>query len=73
MNRYKVRAVIELIRQRGHLPMDDFGNLLSPDEIMDRLALKDVLTPGECLAVRWELVAIMEAQQAIDHIKANMS
>ncbi len=73
MNRYKVRAVIELIRQRGHLPVDDFGNMLSPDEIMVRLALNDVLTPGERMAVRWELVAIMEAQNAIDHIKENMS
>lgn len=70
MNRYKVKAVLETIARHSHLLVDDFGNTLSPDEIMARLALYDVLTPGERLAVRGELAEIMEAQMVIEHIKA---
>ena len=72
MNKYKVRAVLEMIGRHSHLLVDDFGNTLSPDEIMVRLTLGDVLTPAERLAVRWGLVEIMEAQIAVDHIKANL-
>ena len=72
MNPYKVRAVLELIRQHSNVLVDQFGNTLGPDEIVALLELDEVLSPVELLMVLRNIEPIIEVQQAIDHIKANM-
>ena len=34
MNIYKLRKIMELIRSRGKLPTDEFGQILSVDVLM---------------------------------------
>ncbi len=71
-NTYKARAIMDWIRQMGHLPADDFGNPYPPEEIVIRLGLDSVLSADEKAWLIRELDAVVEAQAVTDQLNANM-
>jgi hypothetical protein len=69
MNIYKLRKIIELIRSRGKLPTDEFGQILSVDELMGWFGLKECLTRWEQLHIGRELAALVETELAVEKLK----
>ena len=69
MNIYKLRKIIDWIRRQGKLPTDEFGQILSVDDLMGWFGLTEYLTRAEQLAVRKELTAMVEADLAMQRLK----
>ncbi len=69
MNIYKLRKIIDWIRRQGRLPTDEFGQILSVDDLMGWFGLTEYLTRAEQLAVRKELTAMVEAELAVERLK----
>ena len=68
MNIYKLRKIIELIRSHGRLPTDEFGQILSVEELMGWFGLKECLTRWEQLHIERELSALVEAELAVERL-----
>jgi hypothetical protein len=68
-NIYKLRKVMDWIRSQGQLPTDEFGQILSVDDLMGWFGLRDCLTPGEQLQIEQELKGLIEAQVAVERMK----
>lgn len=62
INIYKIRQVLRNIQLQGKLPEDDFGNVLSVDDLICWYSLEDRLTADEVKIVRHELELISEMQ-----------
>ena len=69
MNIYKLRKIIDWIRRQGRLPTDEFGQILSVDDLMGWFGLTEYLTRAEQIAVRKELTAMVEAELAVERLK----
>ena len=69
MNIYKLRKIMEMIRGRGKLPTDEFGQILSVDELMGWFGLKECLTRWEQLHIEKELAALVEAELAVERLR----
>jgi hypothetical protein len=69
MNIHKARKVIELIRSHGKLPADEFGQILSVDDLMGWFGLSECLTRAEQLCIREELAAMVEAELAVERLR----
>lgn len=69
MNIYKLRKTMELIRNRGKLPTDEFGQILSVDELMGWFGLKECLTRWEQVHIERELAALVEAELSMERLK----
>ena len=69
MNIYKLRKIMNWIRNQGRLPTDEFGQILSVDDLMGWFGLTEYLTRAEQLAVRKELTAMVEAELAVERLK----
>jgi hypothetical protein len=69
MNIYKLRKIIELIRSHGKLPTDEFGQILSVEELMGWFGLKECLTRWEQLHIEKELAALVEAEIAVERLR----
>ncbi|MHC4639353.1 MAG: hypothetical protein ACYTBV_17900 [Planctomycetota bacterium] len=69
MNIYKLRKIIDWIRRQGRLPTDEFGQILSIDDLMGWFGLTEYLTRAEQLAVRKEVTAMVEADLAMERLK----
>ena len=69
MNIYKLRKIIDWIRSQGKLPTDEFGQILSIDELMGWFGLTECLTRAEQLAVRKELAAMVEAELTTEELR----
>ena len=69
MNIYKLRKIIDLIRNQGKLPTDEFGQILSIDDLMGWFGLTELLTKHEQICVRKELTAMVEAELALERLK----
>ena len=69
MNIYKLRKIIDWIRRQGKLPTDEFGQILSVDDLMGWFGLTEYLTRAEQLSVRKELTAMVEAELAVERLK----
>ena len=69
MNIYKLRKIIDWIRRQGRLPTDEFGQILSVDDLMGWFGLTEWLTRAEQLTVKKELTAVVEAELALERLK----
>ena len=69
MNIYKIRKIIEMIRGRGKLPTDAYGQVLSVDDLMGWFGLNECLTLGEQLYVSKELAAMVEAELSLEKLR----
>ena len=69
MNVYKLRKIVDWIRNQGKLPTDQFGQILPVDDLMGWFGLSDCLTIDEQLYIERELKGIIEAELAVERIK----
>ena len=63
MNTYKLRLILDMIRKRGDLPRDRWGEILSPEDLLVWFELDDRLTADEQEDVKKELELMAEAQE----------
>jgi len=70
MNPYKIRTVVEHIRNNGGLPTDQFGAILESDDVLAWFGLNQLLTPAEQSVVKNELRLMAEAQLLAGQLKA---
>ena len=69
MNIYKLRRVVDWIRSQGKLPTDEFGQILSVDDLMDWFGLSECLTRPEQLCVKKELAGMVEAELSVERLR----
>ena len=75
-NVYKLRRIVDWIRSQGRLPTDEFGQVLSVDDLMGWFGLNECLTVDEQLHVERELKGIIEAESTVlqlEQIRSDMS
>jgi hypothetical protein len=64
-NVYKLRRIVDWIRNQGRLPTDEFGQILSVDDLMGWFGLNECLTVDEQLHIERELKGIIEAESTV--------
>ena len=64
-NVYKLRRIVDWIRNQGRLPTDEFGQILSVDDLMGWFGLNECLTVDEQLYIERELKGIIEAESTV--------
>ncbi len=69
MNIYTLRTIIDLIRRRGKLPTDQFGQILPVGDLMRWFGLTESLTRPEQLRMKEELAAMVEAELAVERLE----
>ena len=69
MNIYKKRNIIDSIQEQGSLPTDQFGQILSPDDLLIWFVLNECLTRAEQYIIKEEVAAMVETELAIDKLK----
>ena len=69
INIYKLRKIMDWIRSQGKLPTDEFGQILSVEDLMGWFGLSDCLNIDEQLYIERELKGIIEAELAVEKIK----
>ena len=75
-NVYKLRKIMDWIRNQGRLPTDGFGQILSVDDLMGWFGLNECLTVDEQLYIERELKGIIEAESTVlrlEQIRSDMS
>ncbi len=68
-NVYKLRKIMDWIRNQGRLLTDVFGQILPVDDLMGWFGLSDCLTIDEQLYIEGELKGIVEAESTIVRLK----
>ena len=69
MNIYKKRNIVDSIREQGSLPTDQFGQVLSPDDLLVWFGLNECLTRAEQYIIKEELAAMVDTELAMDKLK----
>lgn len=69
MNRYKVRDIVDLIRSKGKLPTDQFGQILPVDDLLAWFGLDERLAPDEHQYIRQQLAAMAESQDELERLR----
>ena len=69
MNQRKLRSIVDFIKRQGRLPTDQFGQILSVDDLMSWFGLDGCLSPAESRQVRLELAVMAEAQQTLEELR----
>ena len=69
MNRYKMRDILDFIRYQGKLPTDPFGQILPVEDLLTWFGLDECLSRYEQGCVKQELLALAEAQMAVEKIR----
>ena len=69
MNVYKLRRIMDWIRNQGKLPTDEFGQVLPVDELMGWFGLSECLTIDEQLYIEEELKGMIEAESAVAQLE----
>ncbi|MCD4651297.1 MAG: hypothetical protein K8S56_05865 [Candidatus Cloacimonetes bacterium] len=69
MNIYKKRNIVDSIREQGSLPTDQFGQVLSPDDLLVWFGLNECLTQAEQYIIKEELAAMVDTELAMDKLK----
>jgi len=69
MSIYKLRKIMDCIRNQGKLPTDEFGQILPVDDLMGWFGLSECLTIDEQSYIEIELKGIIEAELAVEKIK----
>ncbi len=75
-NVHKLRKIMDWIRNQGRLPTDEFGQILSADDLMGWFGLNECLTVDEQLHIERELKGIIEAESTVlrlEQIRSDMS
>ena len=75
-NVFKLRKIMDWIRNQGRLPTDEFGQILSVDDLMGWFGLNECLTMDEQSYVERELKGIIEADSTVlrlEQIRSDMS
>ena len=73
---YKLRRIMDWIRNQGRLPTDEFGQILSVDDLMGWFGLNECLTVDEQLYIEGELKGIIEAESTVlrlEQIRSELS
>ena len=68
-NIHKLRKIMNWIRNHGRLPTDEFGQILSVDDLMGWFGLNECLTVDEQLYIEEELKGMIEAELALERLK----
>ncbi len=68
-NIYKLRKIMDWIRNQGRLPTDEFGQILPVDDLMGWFGLSECLTMDEQLYIEGELKGIIEAESTVVRLK----
>ena len=68
-NVYKLRKIMDWIRNQGRLPTDEFGQILPVDDLMGWFGLSECLTIDEQLYIERELRGIIEAESTVVRLK----
>lgn len=66
MNSYKIRSIMDVIRRGGRLPTDQWGNVLSTDDLLVWFDLQHILSRDERIEVKRELADLIEAEAFMD-------
>jgi hypothetical protein len=69
MNKHKIWKIVDFIRSQGKLPTDQFGQILSVDDLLAWFGLDECLSSYEQRCVKEELAALAEAQLALEKIR----
>ena len=69
MNVYELKAVVEHVRNQGPLPRDQWGEVLSGDDLLAWFGLTEVLTAHEQSHVKKELALMVEAEALMDRVR----
>ena len=69
MNRHKVRDIVDLIRSKGRLPTDQFGQILPVDDLLAWFGVDEGLPPDEHRHVRKELAEMAESQEELERLR----
>ena len=69
MNTYKKKNIIEHIRNNGRLPTDQFGQIMSPEDLLAWFKLDECLTEYEQAVIKVELMEMTEAETIMDKRK----
>ena len=69
INMYKIHGVLDFIRRQGKLPTDQFGQILSANNILGWFNLRECLTLEEQGYIEEELTGMIEAQNALERLK----
>jgi hypothetical protein len=69
MNILKKRDIIDFIRKQGKLPTDQFGEILPVKDLVLWFELDKCLDASEQEAIKRELAALVDAQEAMEKIK----
>ncbi len=74
MNPYKLRGIVQLIREQGWPPADDGLDVVRDiDSVLAWYGLDRLLTSGERLVVRRELEAVGEAEAFVELIRLKVN
>ena len=69
MNIYKKKRIIDHIQKKGRLPTDQFGQILSPEELLAWFKLDERLSEYEQAVIKVELMQLIEAETIMDKRK----
>ena len=69
VNLYKIRYVLDFIRRQGKLPTDEYGQILSANDLLVWFGLKECLNIEELSYIEEELVGMVEAEIAVERLK----
>ncbi len=69
MNIYKKQDIVAFVRRQGKLPTDQFGQILSVDDLMSWFELDECLNRYEQEVIKKELAALVDAEQALEKLK----
>ena len=68
MNKYKIQNIVNYIQRMGRLPTDQFGQILSADDILSWHGLDELLDPAERVQIKCEIQSLIEAQVLVDQL-----
>ncbi len=72
MNPYKKQEILQHIRRQGRLPMDRFGNVMSPEDLLVWFDLAAILNGYEQKEIKMELAALAEAERFLDDLRLRL-
>jgi len=69
MNKYKIKYLTNYIQSLGRLPTDQWGQVLSADELMGWFGLDKYLNEYEKACMKMELAAMVEAELFMEQFR----
>ena len=69
MNIYKLRGIMDRVRSKGPLPTDRWGRVLELQDLLVWYGLDQVLSAEEQDVIKWELQALIDAEEMMDQLR----